>query len=492
LKPLIVVENPTRWPFQLEEVEVVSARAYLTDDRYSERRRVAVFNLCRRYGYQSVGYYVSLLAEARGHRPLPSVSTLQALGNASIARLVSDELEAVIQRSLAPLKSQEFTLSIYFGRNLARRYDALSRALFNEFRAPLLRARFQRDEEDWRLLAVRPIPTSEIPEAHRSFVLEQARRFFRRPAAAPPPEEGYRYDLAILWSEEDQNSPSDERAIRRFVRAARQLAIRAEVIAADQAARIAEYDALFLRETTAVEHHTYRMARRAEREGMIVVDDPQSIIRCSNKVYQAELFRRHGLPTPKTLVVHEGNVQEIEEAVGLPCVLKRPDGCFSQGVVKASDTKDLHQLLPELFRESELVLAQAWTPSPFDWRIGVLEGRPLFACRYHMAPGHWQIVRTDGARHARYGWVEALPLESVPPRVVRLAVRAATLVGSGLYGVDLKEIGGKYLLMEVNDNPNIDAGFEDGAAGEALYLEIMEYFRRRLDRRGTEGRRNGP
>jgi glutathione synthase/RimK-type ligase-like ATP-grasp enzyme len=490
MKPLVVVENPSRWPFHSDEVEVVSARAYLTEDEYSERRRVAVFNLCRRYGYQTVGYYVSLLAEARGHRPIPSVSTLQALGNASIARLVSEELEALIQRSLAPLKSDEFTLSIYFGRNLATRYDSLSRALFNEFRAPLLRARFVREKGEWQLLGVRPIPTSEIPDAHRPFVLEQARRFFRRPAG-PPRDEDFRYDLAILWSPDDPSSPSDERAIRRFIRAARKLGIHAEVIEPEEAVRIAEYDALFIRETTAVEHHTYRMARRADREGLVVVDDPQSIIRCSNKVYQAELFRRRGLPTPETLVVHEGNVHEVADTVGLPCVLKRPDGCFSQGVVKVESVDDLATLLPTLFRESELVIAQAWTPSSFDWRIGVLDGKALFACRYHMAPGHWQIVRTEGARHARYGRVEALPVESAPKKVVDLAIRAAKLVGTGFYGVDLKEIGGRFVLMEVNDNPNVDAGFEDGAAGESLYLEIMDFFRRRLDSRGSEGRKNG-
>lgn len=490
MKPLVVVENPSRWPLELEGAEVVSARAYLTEDLHADRRRVAVFNLCRRYGYQSLGYYVSLLAEARGHRPIPSVATLQALGNATVARLVSEGLDARIQKSLAPLRSTEFTLSIYFGRNLARRYDGLARALFNEFPVPLLRARFVREEEEWRLVGVRPIPSAEIPEDHRPFILEQAQRFFRRRSGAPSAEE-YRYDLAILWSKDDPRAPSNERAIRRFVRAARACGIRAEVIDPDDAARIAEYDALFLRETTAVEHHTYRMARRAHREGMVVIDDPQSIIRCSNKVYQAELFRRHELPTPKTLVVHEGNQSDVEATVGLPCVLKRPDGCFSQGVVKVTSADQLHGLLPDLFRESDLVIAQAWTPSTFDWRIGVLEGRPIFACRYHMAPGHWQIIREDGAQDARFGRVEALPMDSVPEGVLDLAVRAANLVGSGFYGVDLKEVDAGLVVMEVNDNPNVDGGFEDGATGEALYLEIMEFFRRRLDQRGSDTRRNG-
>lgn len=73
MRTLVVVENPRRWPFEVEGVEVVPARSYLVEPEYARLRRAAVFNVCRRYGYQSVGYYVSLLAAARGHRPLPSV-----------------------------------------------------------------------------------------------------------------------------------------------------------------------------------------------------------------------------------------------------------------------------------------------------------------------------------------------------------------------------------------------------------------------------------
>ena len=71
--------------------------------------------------------------------------------------------------------------------------------------------------------------------------------------------------------------------------------------------RIAEFDALFLRETTRVDHHTYRFARRAAAEGLVLIDDPESILRCTNKVYQAELFARHKIACPPTMVVHAEN-----------------------------------------------------------------------------------------------------------------------------------------------------------------------------------------
>src|SRR3546814_13790004 len=76
---------------------------------------------------------------------------------------------------------------------------------------------------------------------------------------------------------------------------------------------VAEFDALFIRETTAVNHHTYRFARRAAREGLVVVDDPLSILRAANKVFLAQLMERHRIPQPKS-------VRSADRRVGKACV----------------------------------------------------------------------------------------------------------------------------------------------------------------------------
>jgi hypothetical protein len=337
MSALVVLENAKRWPLVLEEAEVVTAEDYLLQPDHAERRGVRVYNLCRTYGYQTLGYYVSLLAAARGHRPLPSVDTLQDLRVASLVRLVSEDLDALIQRSLAPLQGDRFVLSVYFGRNLAKRYDALSRALFDQYPVPLLRAAFSR-EQRWRLVSIRPIATSEIPEAHREFVLEQAAAHFRRPHRARRARPAARYDLAILADPEAEDAPSDAAALRRFVRAAREFDIEATIVGAGDYGAIAEFDALFIRETTRVNHHTYRFARRAKAEGLVVIDDPESILRCTNKVFQHELFARRRIPSPRTVIVHEDNAAEVVRSVGLPCVLKRPDGSFSRGVERPCTT----------------------------------------------------------------------------------------------------------------------------------------------------------
>jgi len=112
LKPLLVVDSPKRWPLNIPGTELVSSYDYLSDPAFAGQPGLKVFNLCRSYRYQAAGYYVSLLAEARGHRPLPSVTAIQDLKLAPVIEIVSQDLDELIQSNLRRLKSDDFELSI--------------------------------------------------------------------------------------------------------------------------------------------------------------------------------------------------------------------------------------------------------------------------------------------------------------------------------------------------------------------------------------------
>ncbi|GIW71778.1 MAG: ribosomal protein S6 modification protein [Planctomycetota bacterium] len=485
---LLVVNTPENWPLDIPGVPVVSAREYLTDPAGGGPPGTKVFNLCRSYRYQSSGYYVSLLAEARGHRPLPSLQTIQELKSPGTVRLLSEEVDELIQQSLARLRSTHFALSIYFGKNLARRYERLSLQLFNLFPAPLLRAHFVKDQR-WRLERLAPIAASDIPPGHRAFVVATAREYLARRWHAAPRRKVPRYTMAILHDPDELHPPSQPRTLQKFVRVARRFGIAAELITRDDFGRLAEYDALFIRATTAVNHYTFRFAQRAQASGLVVVDDPRSIIRCSNKVYLAELLRRHRIPTPETLIVYRDNLDQVGPALGFPCVLKQPDSSFSQGVIKIEDEAALHREAARLLERSDLILAQRFVPTAFDWRVGVLDGRVLHVCRYHMAKDDWRIIGRDRRGRLTYGRADAVAAEEAPRRLVQTAVRAANLVGDGLYGVDVKQTpDGRVLVIEINDNPNLDVGCEDAVLKDALYERVLGYFHRRLEAR-AEGRR---
>ncbi len=272
----------------------------------------------------------SLLAEARGHKPLPRVTTIEDLQSQNLVRLITEVLGELVQRSLTPIKSDVFEVNIYFGDNVASRYYALSRQLFNLLQAPLLRAGFERHRDQWRIRSVRAIAASHISPQHKEFVVEAAsdyflgrRRLQRRRARAG-------YDLAILHDPDNQEPPSNANAALRKVEKAAAVGVQVEFITRADIGRLSEFDALFIRDTTFANHFTYRFSRRAAAEGLVTIDDPDSILKCNNKVYVAELLAellaRHNIATPKTLLVHRDNVDQIVPCLSLRCVLKQPDG----------------------------------------------------------------------------------------------------------------------------------------------------------------------
>lgn len=476
---LFVVNNPKNWPLHVPGVKVVSARSYLTDAEYSDIENAKVYNLCRSYRYMSSGYYVSLLAEARGHRAIPSIMTLQDMRQDAIFRIRSEDLDELIQRNLSHLKASKYQLGIYFGRTVARRYDKLAKELFSYFEAPLLRAQFVYRKK-WELDQVFTIAVSDIPDWQRPFVVHAAEDYFRRYERKPRARKRFRYDLAILYNPDEGAPPSDPRALRKFSKAAETLGMETEMITREDYRRVAEFDALFIRETTAVNHHTYRFARRAAAEGLPVIDDPESIIRCTNKVYMAEMFDRYKLATPKTMIVHKDNASQVADELKLPCVVKQPDSSFSQGVVKLKTRGELNDEIARRLESSDLLIAQEFMPTDFDWRVGVLEGKALYVCRYFMAHRHWQILKRNTRGALTSGRVEPLKVARAPREVVRLAVAAASAVGDGLYGVDLKQRGDSFYVIEVNDNPSIEAGYEDSVLGDVLYTRIMKSLLRRI------------
>ncbi len=406
---------------------------------------------------------------------------MQDLKLAESPSVLNDEIEELMQKSLARLGSSEYVLNVYFGDSPFVRHEKLARALFNLFPAPLLQAKFVWRGDEWRVDTLGPIALGEVPASHHEFLYQTARDYFTRRRAPPKRRDSTRYDLAILVNEDEKEPPSNARALKAFEKAAEDLGFSVDFLDKGDYGHVAEYDALFIRETTAVNHHTYRFARRAAREGLVVVDHPESILRAANKVFLAQLMERHRIPQPKTLLVHRANLDEVVRQLGFPMVLKQPDSQFSKGVIKVDNAAAFKRETREFLERSDLIVAQAFEPTEYDWRVGVLDGQPLYACRYFMAKAHWQVVKRDAKGAKSEGDHETLAVEQVPKAVLSVAVQAARAVGDGLYGVDLKQFGNVVKVIEVNDNPNIDWGVEDLVLKEAIYRRIMAFFVKKLD-----------
>lgn len=458
--------------------DAVGFEKYLRDYPKQNEPKTRIINLCDTSQYLSKGYYCSLLAEARNHLVLPSVKTINALRHAR-----ADDIAVLNRASEALWQQPGDTHYFYFGKTSISALQKTALELFRQFPAPILRLR--KDSADMSF-SLEQCSFAELNSEQKTNCLERLVEFTNTVWRVHTRTKRFRWEMAILVNPLEKVPPSNREAIARFVKAAGKQGIHAQPLSIDQLQNIAYYDALFIRETTAIDHYTYRLASRAESEGLITIDDPTSILRCCNKVFLHDAFTYQKVPGLRTEVVSDlvpSTLDFLEQTFGFPLVLKMPEGSFSKGVFKVSNRDELMERLTQLFADSALVLAQEYLYTEYDWRIGILGGRAIYACQYLMARNHWQIYN-HGAKRFSSGGFETLPTFEVPRVVLEAALKAARTVGDGLYGVDVKALENKAYVLEVNDNPSIEHKVEDAYLGDELYMQIMSEFQRRLEARG--------
>jgi glutathione synthase/RimK-type ligase-like ATP-grasp enzyme len=482
LNTLIVADDETL--LANAELAAISFEKYLSDYPKKDERKTRVINLCDTAIYLSRGYYCSLLAEARQHKVLPSVNTINDLREASDVTAFDFGLTASIVDSEDIAEDQVIHLTVYFGWTDNEAWKKVARVAFDRYPSPILLVELSRDRDGVQL-GIRGACFSQLDAGQQQTFLNRLDNFTKM-VWRQPAQRKYRWEMAILVDPDEPNPPSDKEAISRFIRAASKVGINAETITAGKKSQILQYDALFIRETTAINHPTYRLARKAEQEDLVVIDDSTSILRCCNKVFLHDAFSYNNVPAPRTVVMagyNDSQMDEVEALLGYPMVLKMPEGSFSLGVFKVENREELKSRLVQLFADSALVLAQEFLYTEFDWRIGVLNNRAIYACKYHMVKNHWQIYNHGRKRNMSGGW-ETMPTFETPRAVLDAALKACDIIGKSLYGVDIKQKDDRVYVIEVNDNPSIEHDVEDRYLGNELYMQIMQEFANRLEQRG--------
>ncbi len=362
------------------------------------------------------------------------------------------------------------------GPGLAPKLPRLARKVFAAWPVPACEVELVRDAGRWRLVDLRVLAIEALDEPERRCLVQALAAYSPRSVA---PVEGMP-SLALLWDGADPSCASTAETMDRLAQIAQKRGLRVERIGPDDLDRLGEHDALFIRILTGVDQPAWRFASRAEALGMPVIDHPSAIVRCGNKVYLHELLSRAGLATPKSAIFgREASFEQLTAELGSPIIVKVPDGSFSTAVFKVESEEDFAWRVPPLLDRSPLLVAQEYLPTTFDWRVGVLDGKVLYTARYHMVPGHWQIRAMQGSS-VRFGRVEAVPRDKAPADVRRLAVAAVDLIGDGFFGVDLKETVNGPVVIEVNDNANLDHGYEDAADGDLVYEDLVRWFQKRL------------
>jgi glutathione synthase/RimK-type ligase-like ATP-grasp enzyme len=224
-------------------------------------------------------------------------------------------------------------------------------------------------------------------------------------------------------------------------------------------------DALFIRARTDPMNVTYVAARMAKFHGIPVIDDPDSIQICSDKINMYKHLIHNGVSLPKTEFLDKNElsverVTQLFDELGSPLIVKEPSTSFSLRVEKVSNIADFFKVARRFIRLSDWIVVQQYIESRYDWRVGVLNGNLLYACKYTI-PSETFKIQASVNGHLVYCGVESVEPDAVPGNVTRLGIEAANAIGDGLYGVDIKNTNGDAYVIEVNDNPSIESGEDD-------------------------------
>jgi glutathione synthase/RimK-type ligase-like ATP-grasp enzyme len=269
-------------------------------------------------------------------------------------------------------------------------------------------------------------------------------------------------------------------ALSNFRLAAFELGHQLDFIFRNEIKLLDQYDGIFIRALTDPLNASYVVSRLAQMKGKRVIDDPRSIRICCDKVNMYGHLMRHNVPMPDTVFlkateVTEENAWELFETLGMPLVLKAPNSSFSAYVDKVNTPENFIKVGKRFLRRADRIIVQQYMPSDFDWRIITLDGKVLAIAKYIMAGNCWKIHDKNAEGKNVYCDVVGVKKHDANPKLLQVALEASNAIGSGLYGVDIKEVDKEYYVIEVNDNPNIDAGSEDQSSPK-IYRWIVNYL----------------
>jgi glutathione synthase/RimK-type ligase-like ATP-grasp enzyme len=147
--------------------------------------------------------------------------------------------------------------------------------------------------------------------------------------------------IACFVEKYNFSDPREEGALQNFKQAAEEQDHEFHFLFREDIDTIPNYNAIFIRATTDPLYTSYIVSKTAWELGLKVIDDPESIQICANKIHQYALFEKYNVPHIPTLFLnkdelHHKKITDVFETLGKPVVIKAPYTSFSRYVEKAA------------------------------------------------------------------------------------------------------------------------------------------------------------
>lgn len=189
-----------------------------------------------------------------------------------------------------------------------------------------------------------------------------------------------------------------------------------------------------------------------ELAGLETLNSLKAITICTNKIHQAIVFEKQGIPQPKFKVIFSpGKLVDAIQAFDNLCVIKPATSSWGRGIARITGRECLegwiaaresvdpsHQAFPVLLQEYI-------EKGDYDIRVVIVGRTPIVAFR-RVSEENWKTNTHLGA--------EIEPL-TINEEIAAICAQLVKALGEGIYGVDLffdyKQL--RYVVCEVNQNP---------------------------------------
>ncbi|OBZ17149.1 RimK family alpha-L-glutamate ligase [Bacillus sp. FJAT-26390] len=223
-------------------------------------------------------------------------------------------------------------------------------------------------------------------------------------------------------------------------------------------------------------------AHLLELAGHETLNSVKAITICTNKIHQAIVFQKHGIPQPRFKIAF--TPEKLYDAMRNfddLCVIKPATSSWGRGIARITGKECLDGWIAaresvDPGHQSFPVLVQQFVEKgDYDIRVVIVGRTPIVAFR-RVSADNWKTNTHLGAE------IDPIPINE---EIASICRRLTQVLGEGVYGADLfydyKEQ--RYLVCEVNQNPEFAKSWK--IHGVDVAYHIAKYVREVVELKNT-------
>ncbi|MBH5317599.1 RimK family alpha-L-glutamate ligase [Paenibacillus sp. GSMTC-2017] len=217
-----------------------------------------------------------------------------------------------------------------------------------------------------------------------------------------------------------------------------------------------------------------------ELAGLNTLNSTKAIAICTNKIHQAIVFEKNGVPQPKFKIAFTpAKLFEALRAFGDICVIKPATSSWGRGIARITGKECLDGWIAaresvDPAHQSFPVLVQEYVEKgDYDIRVVIVGKKPIVAFR-RVSADNWKTNTHLGAE------IEPIPINE---EIETISGSLVDVLGEGIYGADLffdyKQL--RYVVCEVNQNPEFAKSWKIHGIDVAEHIAV--YVKDTLDQK---------